>query len=392
MNIRQAKIVARLTQGGTQMGINRRDLFKYSGGAAVGVALAGAAVRSGLAADDDAPDAAPSGPIPLSGNENNYGPSPATRQAVSDALIRTNRYGFSQQFELIDKIALKEGVTAEHIVLGSGSSEVLCAAGLAYCRNGGETVAADLGFGLVPGYVANVGGDINWVPLDAEMKHDLKAMDQRVTQNTGVVYICNPNNPTGTLVDNTELRDFCTSVSKRAVVLVDEAYLEYADDFEESSVLDLIKQDHNVVLTRTFSKIHGLAGLRMGYAVARPDIAQRIARYKMCKFQGPLGVTAASVSLNETEFQGLCRARVKEGRELVYGLCDELGIDYVRGAGNFVFIDPKLSNAEFKERMLAQGIGAARPFPPKPDWARVTIGTTEEMKVFAEALPKVLDA
>ena len=374
------------------MTMNRRDLFKFSSGAAVGFALAGSAIRSGFAADGDGADTPISGPISLSGNENSYGPSPATRQAINEALTRTNRYGYSQQLEFVKQIAENEGVTPEHIVLGSGSSEVLCATGLAYCRNGGQTVAADLGFGLVPGYVTAVGGDITWVPLDSEMKHDLDAMDRRVTQNTSVIYICNPNNPTGTVVNNAKMRDFCTSVSKRAIILVDEAYLEFSDDFDRATTLDLIKQDHNVVLTRTFSKIHGLAGLRIGYAVARPDIAKRIAGYKMCKFQGPLGVTAASVSLNDTEFQDYCRARAKEGRQVVYELCDELGLDYVRSSGNFVFIDPKMSNAEFKERMLKQGIGAARPFPPKPDWARVTIGTTEEMQAFAQALPKVVSA
>ncbi len=369
--------------------INRRDLFKFTGGAAVGLALAGTRVSSGLAAE---PDERPDGIISLSGNENSYGPSPAARAAINEVQGRANRYGYAQQLEFVNKIAEKEGVTPEHIVLGSGSSEVLCATGLAYCRNGSDTVAADLGFGLVPGYASAVGGDINWVPLDDEMRHDLNAMDQRITQGTGIVYICNPNNPTGTLADSAELRDFCASVSRRALVLVDEAYLEYSDDFNGMTMLDMVKQDHNVVVARTFSKIHGLAGLRMGYVIARPDIAERIARYKMCKFQGPLGVAAAAASLEDTEFQDFCRARAKEGRELVHELCDTLGIAHTQAEGNFAFIDPKMTNQEFQQRMRSHGLGAARPFPPKPNWARVTIGTTEEMRAFAEALPKILSA
>ena len=369
--------------------MNRRDLFKFTGGAAVGLALAGAGLRNRVVATADE---RPTGLISLSGNENSYGPSPVAREAINAIQSRANRYGYTQQLEFVKKIAEKEGVTPEHIVLGSGSSEVLCAVGLAYCRNGSDTVAADLGFGLVPGYTSAVGGDINWVPLDDEMRHDLEAMDQRITQGTGMVYICNPNNPTGTLADNAKLRDFCASVSKRAVVLVDEAYLEYTDDFNGLTMLGMVKQGHNVVVTRTFSKIHGLAGLRVGYAIARPDIAERIARYKMCKFQGPLGVAAAAASLEDTQFQDLCRARVKKDRELVHKLCDGLGIARSQAAGNFVFIDPKMTNREFQQQMRSHGLGAARPFPPRPDWARVTIGTIEEMQVFAEALPKIVGA
>lgn len=174
--------------------------------------------------------------------------------------------------------------------------------------------------------------------------------------------------------------------------MIDEAYLEFTDDFQNNSMVDLVKKNHNVVVTRTFSKIHGLAGLRIGYGIAPLEIAKRIARSRMCKFQGPLGVSAARVSMNDQAFQDFCRARVKEGREVVYKVLDELKLDYVKGAGNFVFFDPKMSNATFKSRMLAKGIGAARPFPPKPDWARLTIGTTEEMKIFAKVLPEVIRA
>jgi len=366
--------------------INRRDLFKFTGGAAVGLALAGTGLRAGIAA---ANNAAPE-LISLSGNENPYGPSPLAREALDAAQGSANRYGYSQQKEFVKQLAKKEGVTPDHIVLGAGSSELLCATGLAFCGGGQDTIAADLGFGMVPGYASKVGGDISWVPLDEELRHDLDAMDQRITQNTGSVYVCNPNNPTGTIVDGKRLRDFCSSVPKHVTVIVDEAYLEFTDNFDKLTTLDMVKKGHNVVVTRTFSKIHGLAGMRIGYVIARPDIAQRISNFKMCKFQGPLAVAAANASLKDTAFQDYCRARMSEGRAIVHNLCDELGLRYADAVGNFAFFDPRISNAEFKKRMVSFGLEAARPFNPKPDWARVTIGTTEEMHVFADALPKII--
>jgi histidinol-phosphate aminotransferase len=368
--------------------MNRRELLKVTGSAALGLGLTGVTGSSAaVAADDPA-----SRLISLSGNENSYGPSPGARQAIASASTRANRYEYSAQLEFVKKLAAKEGVPADHIVLGAGSSEVLCSAGLAFCGHDKDTVAADLGFGMVPGYAERVGGDAAWVPLDDEMRHDLDAMFDHVSANTGMVYICNPNNPTGTLVDGQRLRDFCTSIPAGVVVVVDEAYLEFTDDFDRLTLLDMVKAGHDVVITRTFSKIHGLAGARIGYAIARPELAARITDAKMCKFQGPLAVSAANASLDDTDFVEYCRDRAREGRALVHNLCDELGLAYTDAVGNFSFIDPKMSNAEFKARMLEQGIEAARPFPPRADWARVTIGTTEEMAAFAEALPKVVGA
>jgi len=368
--------------------MNRRDLFKISGSAALGFAFAGTAARPAHADTEPAADKL----ISLSGNENPYGPSPAAREALSAIQANANRYGYSAQLEFVRKIAAKEGVPPDHIVLGAGSSEVLCATGLAFCGNGRDTVAADLGFGMVAGYADTVGGDVDYVPLDSEMRHDLDAMEKRITKNTGLVYIVNPNNPTGTLVISSRLRDFCTSAPDDVTILVDEAYLEFSDNFDKLTMLDMVKQGENVVVARTFSKIHGLAGMRIGYVIARPDIAQKITQHKMCKFQGPLAVAAANASLGDVGFQDYCRARVHEGRKVVHDLCNDLGLNYTDSAGNFVFLDPRMSNAEFKRRMLAHGLEAARPFHPNPDWARITLGTTEEMRVFAEAFPKIISA
>ena len=366
------------------MTMNRRELFKISGGIVAG--LAAASAGPGLVAQVSTA----SKKIILSGNENPYGPSPAVLEILNQSVTDANRYSYDIQQEFINDIAEKEGVNPEQIVFCSGSTEAIYSTMMAYMSHGGEAVTADLTHGLVFRFAAATGGTVAQVPLTSGLEYDLDAIHTRVTSNTKLVYVCNPNNPTGSLIDGNKLRDFCTSLPKDTITLIDEAYLEYTDDFPKSSMIDLVKAGENVVVTRTFSKIHGLAGLRVGYAIAPPDIAKRIAMFKVCRFQGPLGVVAAKVSLNDTKRQEFCRNKNKEGREVAYKLCEELDLNYVRAAGNFVFFDPKMSYAEYSERLLAQGIIGARQFPIKQDWARITIGTTEEMEVFSKALPAVI--
>jgi histidinol-phosphate aminotransferase len=370
-----------MTMGTT---MNRRELIKISGGIAAGIAAASAS-PSVVAQVPMANEL-----INLSGNENPYGPSPAVLEVLNQSTAIANRYSYDIQKELVKDIARKEGVNPEQIVFCSGSTEAIYSTMMAYMSHGGEAVTAELTHGLVFQFARATGGTVTKVPLNSDLEYDLDALHARVTPDKKLVYFCNPNNPTGTLIDGDNLRDFCTSLPKDTIALIDEAYLEYTDDFPRSSMVDLVRAGHNVVVTRTFSKIHGLAGLRVGYAIASPEAAERIAMYKVCRFQGPLGVVAAQVSLNDAEWQNFCRAKNKEGREVVYKLCEDLGLDYVRASGNFVFFDPKMPYASYNERLLAQGILGARQFPIKDDWARITIGTTEEMAVFAKALLAVI--
>jgi len=367
------------------MSINRRELIMVGGATAAGLAIAGPGVR--LAS---AERANPDYLADLSGNENPYGPAPAVEEALRDAVDTTNRYGYARQKDLAKQIAAYEGVTVEHIVLGAGSTEVLNASTLAFTAPDRHVLTADQSYGAIPRYASGIGREMKYGPVDSELKFDLDTLHRQTTSSTGLVYICNPNNPTGTVVDSNRLREFCLSTPGQTTVLVDEAYLEFTDNFQRDSMVDLVRADRNVIVCRTFSKIHGLAGLRMGYSIARPDISRRINSNKMCMFVGPLGSIAASVSLEQTEFHSFCRARAKEGRELVFGLCQELGLEYAHGAGNFVFFSPGIPHDKFRASMRAKGVDTARPFPPRGDWARVTMGTTEEMKIFARVLREVI--
>lgn len=366
------------------MSISRRDLIKLGGVSAAGLALASSGARLAFAERKVA------GIADLSGNENPYGPAPAVAEALRDTIDATNRYGYSQEKELLQQIADKEGVPLDHIVIGTGSTELLNASALAYTSLDKHVITADQSYSAVPAYTRKIGREVVYVPVDDELRYDLDAINLRTTQKTGLVYIVNPNNPTGTVVDSDRLRDFCNSLPAETMVLVDEAYLEFTDDFEHGSMLDLVKKGRNVIVCRTFSKIHGLAGMRIGYSVARPDISAQITAHKQCRFMGPLCAVAASVSLRQTDFQNYCREKAAQGRQLVFDLCESLGLEYARGAGNFVFLNPGMAHAEFRQRMRDKGVNTARSFPPRPDWARVTMGTTEEMQQFARVLPEVV--
>ena len=373
--------------------MNRRSWFRRAGAAAAGIALAphvlgatppsrtSALPRTSVFGSGDVP-------IRLSANENPYGPSKAAREAMLRHFDEGCRYPYEAMRDLQKLLAEKEGVSPEHIVIGSGSSEILSMAGLVYGLEGGEIVAAYPTYQGLTRYAEQVGAYVHWVPLDGDMAHDLEAMERRMTSATGLVFVCNPNNPTGTVVEAERLRAFCREASKRAVVFLDQAYVELMDDGGET-MLDLVLDGHNVILSRTFSKIHGLAGLRVGYGIARPDIAERLGRYRMSS-PNVLGLRAAAASYGDEDFQAFSRKKVAEGRRYVYGLLDELGLRYVPSQGNFVFFHTGQPIEAFGTAMQERGILVGRPFPPYLDWCRLSMGKLEDLETFGTALREMM--
>jgi len=216
------------------------------------------------------------GPVKLSSNENPYGPSEKVRAAIANSFDSACRYPFAVLGDLVRMIAEKEGVTKDHIVVTGGSGEGLCTAGLVYGTTGGEIIAADPTFQQILRYAEVQGAYVHRVPVDAAMNHDLDAMAKRITNKTRLIYICNPNNPTGTIIEKNKLRDFCSSVSEKAVVFSDEAYYDFITEPDYPSMVELVKNGNNVIVSKTFSKVFGMAGLRIGYLVTRPDIASRL--------------------------------------------------------------------------------------------------------------------
>lgn len=322
----------------------------------------------------------------LNSNENPYGPSERARQAMIEAFPEGCRYPWRQYHALEELIAKQEGVTPEHIVLGAGSHEILRLAGTAYGVHGGEVLIPHPTFEGMESYAASVGAYVHRVPLTEDFELDLEAMDRRITQAVRLVFVCNPNNPTGTIVAGDRLRDFCQTVARRAVVLVDEAYHDYVEAAEYSSMIDLVRQGHNIIVSRTFSKIHGLAGLRVGYGVARPDIASRLRRFRTSHSVNILGLRAAMASYQDKDFQAFSRRKNAEVRSYLYRVLGELGYRYLPSHANFVFFHLGRDAQVFQEAMEKRGVLVGRPFSPYLDWCRVSLGTMEEMKFFATAL------
>jgi histidinol-phosphate aminotransferase len=204
-----------------------------------------------------------------------------------------------------------------------------------------------------------------------------------------LVFVCNPNNPTGTLVAGDRLRRFCEEVSRRAVVFVDEAYYELVEDAHRDSMVDLVRAGHNVIVARTFSKIYGMAGLRIGYGIARPDIIARLRPYSM-GFPNILGLRAAMASLEDEAFLTMSRQKMAEARAFTYDLLDDLGRDYVSSQASFVFFHTGRPIKSFQAAMAERGVLVGRPFPPFMDWCRVSMSTMDDMQDFATALRDVM--
>jgi histidinol-phosphate aminotransferase len=361
--------------------ITRRSLI-----GATPLVLAGATLGSlPRPANAQAVQPVPAGQARLSANENPYGPGPAAREAIQQALTDGWKYSFGEDMALKKLIAERENLTPGHVILGDGSSEILHIAGVVYGAGGGEIIHATPTFAMVADYARELGATVHAVPLDQALTHDLTAMAARISKQTRLIYICNPNNPTGTLVPGRQIREFIAATPKEIVVFVDEAYLDLSDDLAEHTAVTRVQAGDNVIVARTFSKLHGLAGLRIGYALARPDIVQRLERLKL-PVLGTLGVRAATASYQDDAFQVESRKRIAEGVAITVKALEERRIQYAPPRGNFVFFNTGQPAAEFLGAMRERGFSLGRPFPPYTTWCRVSMGRVEQMQAFAAAL------
>lgn len=370
--------------------VNRRNWLRLVGLAGTGAALAPLAnAKSAQAFDFPARPLPPTGSVRLSSNENPYGPSPKVREAMIKALDDACRYPFSYTRELTRMIADKEGVSPEHIVLTAGSTEGLKVTGLSFGMHGGEIVAADPTFQSLMTYGEQFGAHIHWVPLDNTLTHDLESMEKRVNNNTRLVFVCNPNNPTGTLLPAEKMRDFCRSMAGRAIVFADEAYFDYVTEPGYPSMVELVKQDYNVIVSRTFSKVYGLAGIRAGYLIARPDIARRLAANCMANLN-MLAISAAKAAMEDQEFYRFSLQKNEASKKYLYSLLDELKFRYIPSHANFVFFETRRDINAFMADMAKHQIIVGRPFPPLNQWCRISTGTMAEMEAFGQALRKMV--
>lgn len=332
---------------------------------------------------------APKGPIRLSANENPYGPSPKVREALTKGFDEMCRYPFGYVKDVTEMLAKKHGVPTDHIVLTAGSGEGLKTAGLTYGLHGGEIIAANPTYLSLMDYAKQFGAYIHEVPLDENLVHDIDAMEKRLNGNTKLVFVCNPNNPTGTILSASKMKSFCENLSKKTVVFADEAYFDYITEPNYPSMIELVKQGLNVIVSRTLSKAYGLAGIRIGYLVARPDIAKRLQQSSMANASVP-ALIAAKAALEDPEFYKMSLQKNADCLNIMYKTLEELKIPYVKSHANFVFFNTGKDVMEMNKMMADKGILVGRPFPPLTKWLRVSTGRVEEVELFAKTLREVV--
>lgn len=327
----------------------------------------------------------------LLANENPYGPAPATRLTIMESVSKGNRYGQGDSMKLTEMIAAKEGVPKEYIMLGPGSSDLLEKTAITHFLDGGNIVSADPAYMSIIKTAKNMKAEWKPVPLTKTWAHDLPAMEAAIDSKTQLVYICNPNNPTGTITDGKALWDFCDKVADKKPVFVDEAYLEFMDPKDQMSMVGLVSKGKNVIIARTFSKVHGMAGLRVGYLVALPKTLAKI--QAVTRSNMSMNVTAvkgAMASMEETDFLESCRVKNKACREYVCAELAKMGYDYLPSHTSFVLFPIERKGDEFLEKMFAESIGVRAFEVFGKTYCRVSIGTMDEMKSFVEAFKKVM--
>jgi histidinol-phosphate aminotransferase len=364
------------------MDLSRRELLTASA-----LALASPKVAFSAATRSAAGAVAAAGaqPIVLCWNENPYGPSPAARAVLSGTIANACRYPDEEINQLIELLARNEAVSPDHIVVGSGSGELLCALGFLHGRGGGEIIAAEPTYAELTNYAQHAGAQLKFVPVDKQLNHDLAAMRAAVSARTRAIYVCNPNNPTGTAISAAAIRSFVGSLPDSVTTIVDEAYLDFADADGVHTVADLVGTGKRVVVLRTFSKIHGMAGVRCGYAIARPDVAAEIAAVRMSS-ANIFAMRAAYASLGDKEFLVDTRRRIIASRTRITDELQRLGLAYAEPQTNFVFFDTGAPLAQFAQFMKARNILVGRLFPPYNNWCRITIGTEPETAAFLRGL------
>ena len=327
----------------------------------------------------------------LASNENSSGPSPQAIRAIESELGNIFRYPDPPCTLLRREIAKRRGVTEEMVTLANGCDNIIFMIGAAFINEGDEVIMAEPTFTVYEGVTRIMGGR----PIPVKLKnhtHDLEGMAQRIGPRTKLFFLCNPNNPTGTLVPKEELDRFLAHLPGHIIVILDEAYFDYVSEKDYPDGISLLRGDLNLIALRTFSKIYGLAGLRVGFAVADGDLIGVMDRVRDPFPVNRVAQAAALAALrDENHTKEVLRVN-EEGKAFLYGEFERLNIGYVPTQANFIFVDFKKDSQEIYNALLKEGMiirpGTIWDYPTS---ARVTIGTMDENRGFIEKLEKVLE-
>lgn len=324
----------------------------------------------------------------LDSNENPFGPSNKVKQVLLDSVNTSYRYAFQELSQMKKLIADYEGISEECILLGAGSSPLLQAAAVHFSKNGGSIVTCDPTFDALPRDAEALQAKWVKVPLTSDYSFDLDGIQKHMDGNTSLVYIVNPNNPTGTVLDNDKLKAFCSAVSKRVPVFIDEAYIDYLPNPQEQSLISQVKKGENVIVARTFSKVYGLAGMRMGYLIAQPDMVKTLAKYNTEIIATPT-IKAAMAAYQDQEFIKSVLDKTAASKAHLYSVLQSKGYQYIPSVANFVMFPIKMEGRQFVGDMLKGGASVRFWKFNSQEWSRVSIGTMEEMEAFATAFKEV---
>ena len=327
--------------------------------------------------------------IKLASNENPHGPSRLALSAMRKALAQVNLYPDGNAFYLKQKLAAKLGVTPAHLILGNGSNEIIEFVGHALVTPGAEVVVSQYCFAVYPIVTALLGGKLVVVPAKG-YGHDLDAMLAAITPNTRVVFVANPNNPTGTIVRREDLARFVAAVPKQVVVALDEAYIEFLD--EPPDLLPEIRdgQKSNLLLTRTFSKIYGLAGLRLGYGIGHPDLIAELEKVRQPFNINAVAQAGALAALDDTAHAEKTRRLNSRGLKFYERAFRKLGLEFLPSSGNFILVRVGEGQRVFDEMQKVGVIVRPMGGYQLPEWVRISIGTPKENQRCLEALKTAL--
>ena len=326
--------------------------------------------------------------VRLSSNENPYGPSPAALKAMTDGFNLAWRYPDEHADLLADELARLHAVPVDQILLGDGSGEILKLSAAAFTGRDKKIVTGNPTFEAIARHASVAGAEVVKIDLTPDYSHDLKKT-LAAANGAGLVYICNPNNPTASITPAKEVSDFLAKLSPATIVLVDEAYHHYVESKNYESVIPLVKDYPNLVVVRTFSKIYGMAGLRCGYCVTQTENIRRLRTHQIFDSVNIMALVAALASLKDTDQVTRGRRLNSEVKKSVCAEFDTLGYRYIPSHANFMMIDVRREVRPVIDGMRARGVEVGRIFPALPTFMRVTIGTAPEMKQFVTAFREV---
>lgn len=372
---------------------SRRSLMKLAGAGAVGAATALSACSETATAATPANDAIdPNAMAILSANENPYGPSPMAVEAIKAEAGNLYRYTYPTVMKFAEMVAEREGVAPEQVLVTNGSTPILAAFSDWVNVKGGKIITSAITYEGVPRVAEQAGTEVVYMPLTQDMGYDMEAIAARIGPDTGAVYLCNPNNPTGKTIPTAQLKAFVEDVSNKVPVFVDEAYLDMSDDYPGNVMSEFVAAGKPVIVARTFSKIYGMAGQRLGYGLMPADMAMDMRKTGRLSNVNYLGLVGGMASLEDTAHFEKMRATMIRGRQKLISMAADLGRPIAPDPqGSFIYMDVGMPAKDFAAKMLDRNVRVVgERWSDLPNWTRICVGLDHEIDKCHAAAKEIL--